>query len=81
MNKKIKKAMAMHECFHIRSNVAKFCLSMKEGGRGLVGIEDNVKEFKSLLNYLLKYSDERMLQAELSAKLSVTMVKPSRNTL
>lgn len=53
----------MHGCLHSRSNVARIYLLEKEGRRGLTGIENNFK------HVYLRNSDEKMLQAALSAKV------------
>ena len=69
MDTKTRKILAMHRCMHTRSNVARLYLPRKEGGRGLIGIEECVrKESKSLHNYL-KETAEWMLQAALKEKV------------
>ena len=61
----------MNGCLHTRSNVARLYLPRKEGGRGLIGIEESVrKERKSLYGYL-RESTEWMLQAALKEKVVV----------
>ena len=71
MDRRTRKILAMNGCLHTRSNVARLYLPMKEGGRGLIGIEDSVrKERKSLYGYL-RESTEWMLQAALKEKVVV----------
>ena len=71
MDRRTRKILAMNGCLHTRSNVARLYLPRKEGGRGLIGIEENVrKERKSLYGYL-RESTEWMLQAALKEKVVV----------
>ena len=71
MDRRTRKILAMNGCLHTRSNVARLYLPRKEGGRGLIGIEESVtKERKSLYGYL-RESTEWMLQAALKQKLIV----------
>ncbi|XP_063588859.1 uncharacterized protein LOC134766032 [Penaeus indicus] len=69
MDRRTRKIMAMNGCMHTRSNVARMYLPRKEGGRGLMSIEECVnKENKSLDGYL-KETTEWMLQAALKEKV------------
>ena len=55
MDRRTRKILAMNGWLHTRSNVARLCLSRKEGliGRGLIGIEECVRnERKSPYGYL-----------------------------
>ena len=53
MDGRTRKILAMSGCMHTRSNVARLYLPRKEGGRGLISIEECVvKESKSLHGYL-----------------------------
>ena len=71
MDRRTRKILAMNGCLHTRSNVARLYLPRKEGGRGLIGIEESVrKERKSLYGYL-RESTEWMLQAALKEKVVV----------
>ena len=71
MDRKTRKILSMNSCLHTRSNVGRLYLPRKEGGRGLVGIEECVKrESKSLHGYL-RESTEWMLQAALKEKVIV----------
>ena len=71
MDRRTRKILAMNGCLHTRSNVARLYLSRKEGGRGLIGIEECVRrESKSLHGYL-RESTEWMLQAALKEKVIV----------
>ena len=73
MDRKTRKIMTMHGCLQKRSNVARLYLPRKEGGRGLIGVEECVtKESKSLHGYL-KESQEWMLEAALREKVIVEM--------
>ena len=71
MHRRTRKILAINGCLHTRSNVARLYLPRKEGGRGLIGIEESVrKERKSLYGYL-RESTEWMLQAALKEKVVV----------
>ena len=66
MDRRTRKILAMNGCMHTRSNVVRLYLPRKEGGRGLISIEECVvKESKSLHGYL-EETTEWMLQAALS---------------
>ena len=53
MDERTRKILGMNGCLHTRSNVARLYLPRKEGGRGLIGIEESIrKERKSLYGYL-----------------------------
>ena len=67
-DRRTRKILAMNGCLHTRSNVARLYLPRKEGGTGLIGIEERVrKERKSLYGYL-RESTEWMLQAAMKEK-------------
>ena len=67
-DRRTRKILAMNGCLHTRSNVARLYLPKKEGGRGLIGIEECVrKQRKSLYGYL-RESTEWMLQAAMKEK-------------
>ena len=71
MDRRTRKILATNGCLHTKSNVARLYLPRKEGGRGLIGIEESVrKERKSLYGYLTE-STEWMLQAALKEKVVV----------
>ena len=71
MDRRTRKILAMNGCLYTRSNVARLYLLRKEGGRGLIGIEESVrKERKSLYGYL-RESTEWMLQATLKKNVAV----------
>ena len=53
MDRRTRKILAMNGCLHTRSNVARLYLPRKEGGRGLISIEECVRrESKSFHGYL-----------------------------
>ena len=73
MDRRTRKILAMNGCLHTRSNVARLYLPRKEGGRGLIGIEESVrKERKSLYGYL-RESTEWMLQGQAALKEKVVV--------
>ena len=44
MDRKTRKILPANGCLHTRSNVARLYLLRKEGKRGLIGVEECVKE-------------------------------------
>ena len=71
MDRRTRKILAMNGFLHTRSNVARLSPPRKEGGRGLIGIEECVRrESKSLHGYL-RESTEWMFQAALKEKVIV----------
>ena len=60
----------MNGCLQPRSNVVRLYLPRKEGGKGLIGAEECVKEWKSLHGYL-RNSTEWMLQMVFKEKVLV----------
>ena len=71
MDKRTRKILAMNGCLHTRRDVARLYLPRKEGGRGLISMEECVRrESKSLHGYLTE-STEWMLQAALKEKVIV----------
>ena len=49
MDRRTRKMLAMNGCMHARSNIVRLYLPRKEGGRGLISMEECVvKESKSL---------------------------------
>ena len=56
---------------HTRSNVARLYLPRKEGGRGLIGIEERARRESKSLHGCLRETTEWMLQAALKEKVIV----------
>ena len=54
MDKRTRKILAMNGCLHTRSNVARLYLPRKEGGRGLIGIEESVRKEGKIPVWLFK---------------------------
>ena len=65
MDRRTSKILAMNGCLHTRSNVARLYLPRKEGGRGLIAIEECVRRESESLHGYLKESTKWMLQAAL----------------
>ena len=63
--------LAMNGCLHTRSNVARLYLPRKEGGRGLISIEECVRRERNFLHGYLRESTEWMPQAALKDKVIV----------
>ena len=64
--------MAINGCLHTKTNVANLYLPRKEGGRGLISIEECVrKESKSFHSYFCpcRETTEWMLHAALKEKV------------
>ena len=62
MDRRIRKILAMNGCMHTRSNIARLYLLRKEGGRGLVSIEECVRKESKYLHGHLRETTEWMLQ-------------------
>ena len=71
MDRKTSTISAMNGCLHTRSNVARLYLPRKEGGRGLIGIEECVRRESKSFHGHLRESTEWMLQAALMEKVIV----------
>ena len=69
MDRRTRKSLAMTGCMHTRSNVARLYLPRKEGGRGLISIEEFVVEESKSLHGYLGETIEWMLQAALNGKV------------
>ena len=65
MDRKTRKIMTLNRCLHPRSSVARLYMKRKEGGRGLISVEDCITaERRGLYDYL-KESKEDMLSGAL----------------
>ena len=65
MDHKTRNIMTINRFFHPRSNAARLCMKWKEGGRGLIRVEDCITtERRGLCGYL-KESKEYMLSGAL----------------
>ena len=71
MDRRRRKILAMNGCLLSRSNVVRLYLLRKEGGRGLIGIEECVRRESKCLHGYLRESTEWMLQAALKEKVIV----------
>ena len=63
MDRKTRKFMTMNKELHPRSDVARLYVSQKNGGRGLIGCENNVKSEKNGLGWYVKNNIEPLLVA------------------
>ena len=71
MDRRTMKILAINGCLRTRSNVARLYLPRKEGGRGLIGIEECVRRERKSLHGYLRESTEWMLQAVSKEKVTV----------
>ena len=71
MDRRTRKILAMNGCLHSRSNVARLYLARKDGGRGLIGIEQCVRGERKSLHGYLRDSTEWMLHAAFKKKVIV----------
>ena len=55
--------MTMHNALHPKSNVDRLYLPRKDGGRGLLGVEDTVNIAKVSLKRYVNNSTERLLSS------------------
>ena len=69
MDIKTRKIMSMKGALHVRSSVNRLYLKRKEGGRGLIGVEECVESEKRGLSDYLRNSDEWMLRMALEEKV------------
>ena len=63
IDKKIRKLFTMYEGLHPKSDVDRLCIPRKDGGRGLIAIEDCVELAVRGLEVYVHGSEERLLQA------------------
>ena len=77
MDRRTRKIVAMNGCVHTRSNVARLYLPRKEGGKGLIGIEESIRKERKFLYGYLRESTEWMLQAVLKEKVATSSPGPS----
>ena len=61
MDRKTRKIMTLNRCLHPRSSVARLYMKRKEGGRGLISVEDCIVSERRGLHDYLKESKEDML--------------------
>ena len=71
MDRKTRKILAVNGCLHTRNNVARLYLPRKEGKRGLIGVEECVKEECKSLHGYRRNSTEWMLRMVLKEKVLV----------
>lgn len=71
MDRKTRKILAVNDCLHTRSNVTRLYLLRKEGKRGLIGVEECVKEECKSLHGYRRNSTEWMLRMVLKEKVFV----------
>ena len=73
MDRRTRKILAMNGCLHTscRSNVVRLYLLRKEGGRGLICIEECVRRQSKSPHGYLRESTEWMLQTALTEKVIV----------
>ena len=71
MDRKTRKILAVNGCLHTRSNVARLYLPRKEGKRGLIGVEECVREECKSLHGYRGNSTEWMLRMVLKEKVLV----------
>ena len=54
MDRKTRKLMTMNKELHLRSDIARLCVSRKSGGRELIGCENSVKSEENGLGWCVK---------------------------
>ena len=60
LDRRTKKLMTMHRALHPKSNVDRIYLSRKEGGRGLISIEDTTRTAILGLQKYIQESEEKL---------------------
>ena len=63
LDRRTRKLMTMHNALHPKSNVDRLYLPRKDGGRGLLGVEDTVHIASASLQRYVKCSTERLLSS------------------
>ena len=63
LDRQTRKLMTMHNALHPKSNVDRLYLPRKDGGRGLLGVEDTVNIAKVSLKRYVNNSTERLLSS------------------
>ena len=62
LDRNTRKLLSMNDALHPRANVSRVYLSRKEGGRGLVSVEDCVRLEELSLDRYLSQSEEKLLK-------------------
>ena len=57
------KLLTIHRALHLRSNVSRLYLLRREGGRGLISVEDAINTEERNINVYISQSRERLLRA------------------
>ena len=63
MDRKTRKLLTIHGALHPRSNVSRLYLPRREGGRGLISVEDAINFEERNINVYVCQSQERLLKA------------------
>ena len=63
MDRKTRKLLTIHGALHPRSNVSRLYLPRREGGRGLISVEDAINIEERNINVYVCQSQERLLKA------------------
>ena len=63
LDRKTRKLLTIHGALHPRSNVSRLYLPRKEGGRGLISVEDAINIGERNINVYVCQSQERLLKA------------------
>ena len=69
MDTKTRKILAMNRALHIRSNVDRLYIKRKEGGRGLMSVEECVRAEEAALDEYVLGSEEWMLKVVAEGKV------------
>ena len=63
LDRKTRKLLTIHGALHPRSNVGRLYLPRREGGRGLISVEDAINIEERNINVYISQSQERLLKA------------------
>ena len=69
VDRKTRKIMTMNRMLHPRSNVGRLYLPRREGGRGLLGIQDCVEQEEMNLSKYINESSEKLLEEVKNAEI------------
>ena len=62
MDRKTRKLLTVDRCMHPQADVDRLCWKRKEGGRGLISIEDCITKEENSLGYYIDTKQEQLLK-------------------
>ena len=68
LDRKLRKTMAMYGGLHPKSDVYRLYVKRKEGGRGLISVEQFIREEKNSLGFYVANSEEKLIRGVSAAE-------------